>query len=318
MKPFFSVLVPVYNQVGKMDLCIETLKEQSFRDFEVILVDDGSTDDSLSMLKGFAAEDSRFRVYGHEKNQSLLAARYTGMGHAQGEYILFVDSDDFIEKTMMEELHRSLSRDPVDILRFGFISEPDGGATLPYPSEDPLRDYMNNKFPPAIWKNCYSCRVIRKLLERSGPFYCNMGEDVCLAGILFSCAESFAALDRCFYHYVVGEGMSSTGKNLTMEKLQRDLRSVEASRSHLVAFIREYNPAYLEEAERKTKGMKMTVLVQHVLLEKDWEKALLFLSAFNTEQDRDVFCWGCSEIIPQKVYFRITGEKWGKPIVWDY
>lgn len=281
-------------------------------------MDDGSTDDSFAMLEGFAAEDKRFRVYRHEENRSLLAARYTGMQHAQGDYILFVDSDDFIEKNMMEELHRFLLENPVDILRFGYITEPDGEVTLPFPSEDPIRDYMNNKFPPAIWKNCYSHDVIRKLLERSGPFYCNMGEDVCLAGILFSCADSFATMDQCFYHYVLGEGMSNTRKNLTMAKLQRDLKSVEASRSHLVSFIREYNPSYLEDAERKAKGMKMTVLVQHVLLEPDWEKALLFLSAFNTEEDRDIFCWGCSEIIPQKVYYRITGEKWGKPIVWDY
>ena len=97
-----------------------------------------------------------------------------------------------------------------------------------------------------------------------------MGEDVCLAGILLSCAESFAPMDQCFYHYVTGEGMSSTGKNLTMEKLQRDLKSVRASSDHLMAFIKEYNPSYLVDVARKTKGMKMTVLVQHVLLEKDW------------------------------------------------
>ena len=167
MNPFFSVLVPVYNQVGKMDRCVACLKAQGFRDFEVIFTNDGSTDDSAAMLAGFAKEDGRFRVISHERNASLLAARYTGMRAARGQYILFLDSDDWLEDNALEVLRDELAASPeTEILRFGYIHEPDGTVKPPYPTEDPRQALLNGEFPPAIWKNCYRKDVIDRLLER--------------------------------------------------------------------------------------------------------------------------------------------------------
>ena len=103
---FFSVLIPVYNQVGKMQECIDSLNAQSFTDLEIIMVDDGSTDDSYQMLLSFAGKDPRIKVFRHEKNSSLVGARYTGMQHASGEYVFFLDSDDSITADAFEILNK--------------------------------------------------------------------------------------------------------------------------------------------------------------------------------------------------------------------
>ena len=301
MKPYFSVLIPVCNQVGKMDECIGSLKGQTFSDFEVIMVDDGSKDESYAMLEGFAAEDERFHAVKHDGNKSLLAARYTGMENATGEYILFLDSDDHWETNTLELLHDKLTVTPVDVVRFGFIMEPAGTKCPPVPSDDPVGDYMKDKFPPAIWKNCYSHRVIEKVLERSESFYCNMGEDACLAGLLFSCADSFDTLDECLYHYVTGEGMSNSFRNLTLEKLQRDLKSVEEAGDHLVSFIEKYNPSYSDLAKKTAGRMKKFVLFQHVYFEEDWDVVMKFLKEFYNERSMDIYDWGCSNVIPAKI-----------------
>ena len=124
MRPFFSILVPVYNQVGKMDECIASLRAQTFPDFEAIFVDDGSTDASWPMLQGFVEQDERMSAVQHGENRSLLAARYTGMSHAKGEYILFLDSDDYLSDDALECLRNKLAAEPVDILRFGYRTEP--------------------------------------------------------------------------------------------------------------------------------------------------------------------------------------------------
>ena len=100
--PFFSILVPVFNMESRMDDCIASIKAQTFTDYEVILVDDGSKDGSYEMLLGFAKEDSRYSAFRHEGNRSLLCARYTGMANARGRYILFLDSDDTIVPDTLE------------------------------------------------------------------------------------------------------------------------------------------------------------------------------------------------------------------------
>ncbi len=306
MNPFFSVLVPVYNQVGKMDKCVSCLKAQGFRDFEVIFTNDGSTDDSAAMLAGFAKEDGRFRVTSHERNASLLAARYTGMRAARGRYILFLDSDDWLEDNALEALWAELAASPeTEILRFGYIHEPDGTVKPPYPTEDPRQALLNGEFPPAIWKNCYRKDVIDRLLERTEPFYCNMGEDVFFSGVLFGCAQRFRTLDRNLYHYDLGTGMSSMGANLSPKKTRRDLDSVAASGSRLIAFAEKYLPDALPQIRRKAADMICFVLVQNVLGEKDWNRVAEHLEAFDAPDIQPYRLFACEQMIPLKMRFSL-------------
>ena len=99
-----SVIVAVYNVAPFLDKCMTSLKNQTLRDFEVILVDDGSTDKSGRICDAYAREDSRFKVF-HRANEGVASARELGVEKASGEYLIHVDPDDWIEDDMLEELY---------------------------------------------------------------------------------------------------------------------------------------------------------------------------------------------------------------------
>ena len=109
-----SVIVPVYNTEQFLDKCIQSIRRQSYTNLEIILVDDGSTDSSLDICRRHEAEDGRIRVIAKE-NEGISATRNTGLDCANGEYIGFVDSDDYIEEDMYEMLLSNLKEDGADL-----------------------------------------------------------------------------------------------------------------------------------------------------------------------------------------------------------
>ena len=113
-KPKISIIVPVYNTELYLRECIESILRQSFMNFEVLLVDDGSTDASGSICEDYAAKDTRIRVF-HQTNQGVTAARKCGILHSNGEYLCFVDSDDTITSDALAILMEPLQRDIRDI-----------------------------------------------------------------------------------------------------------------------------------------------------------------------------------------------------------
>ncbi len=300
---YFSVLIPVYNQLGKMDGCIKSLKEQTFTDFETIFVDDGSTDGSGKFLDELCTSDERFSVYHHEKNGSLTAARFTGMQHANGTHIVFLDSDDALETNALAELKAAFDDGAPDIIRFGTVMEPMGVELMPIETDDFLRTYMEGKFPPAIWKNAYSSDVIHKTLEACGSFYCNMGEDSFFSGVFFSFAKTVKRLPKVLYRYDASSGMSQTNAVSTMAKLQRDYDSVQASAENLLKFIKKYNSDYISLAEKAVRHMQRYILCQNMLYAKDCLDMVSYLEFFKDKGHTSVYEFGCKALIPYKVKF---------------
>ena len=114
-----SVVLPVYNVANYLRKCLDSLVNQTFKDFEVICVNDGSTDLSLGILEGYALTDSRFRIISQE-NQGLSGSRNSGIKEVQGDYILFVDSDDWLEENALELLYDHVKGFDSDITMFKF------------------------------------------------------------------------------------------------------------------------------------------------------------------------------------------------------
>ena len=111
MKPFISIVVPIYNVEEFLDECIESVLAQDFTDYEILLVDDGSPDNCPAMCDAWAKKDKRMKVI-HKQNGGLTSARYASFETAKGEYIIFFDSDDYVEENMIEELvNKALSTD---------------------------------------------------------------------------------------------------------------------------------------------------------------------------------------------------------------
>ena len=113
-----SVIVPVFNCEKYLPQCLLTLQNQTLGDFEVIMVDDGSTDDSNKICSEFQAKDRRFRLY-QQNRQFAGAARNLGIVHSRGEYLLFLDSDDFFSRELLEKSYRLAKESNADVCVFG-------------------------------------------------------------------------------------------------------------------------------------------------------------------------------------------------------
>ena len=114
-----TVVVPVYNTSDYLTKCINSITNQTYRNLEIILIDDGSTDESLELCKLLAERDSRIKVI-HQDNKGLAETRNKGMELATGEYICFIDSDDYIENTMLEKLLKAIKQTNADVCEGSF------------------------------------------------------------------------------------------------------------------------------------------------------------------------------------------------------
>lgn len=118
--PLVSIIVPVYQVKEYIRECVESLLAQTYTNLEVLLVDDGSTDGSGEICDGYAVKDSRVRVV-HQENQGLSAARNTGIAHAKGECLAFVDSDDVVRNEFIETLYELLGKYQADIAACAYV-----------------------------------------------------------------------------------------------------------------------------------------------------------------------------------------------------
>ncbi len=114
-----SVIVPVYNVEAYLDRCVESIVKQTYRDLEIILVDDGSKDHSPQMCDEWGKKDIRIKVI-HKKNGGLSDARNTGLANAKGEYVGFIDSDDLIHPQMYELLYQEIISHQADVVECGY------------------------------------------------------------------------------------------------------------------------------------------------------------------------------------------------------
>lgn len=113
--PYISVIIPVYNCSQYISRCLQSILKSSYSDFEIICIDDGSTDDSINILNNFVVLDSRIRIV-HQDNQGVSAARNKGMSLASGKYIAFIDSDDWIHHQYLEILLNIAEKYQADIV----------------------------------------------------------------------------------------------------------------------------------------------------------------------------------------------------------
>lgn len=129
-KPLLSIIVPVYNVAEYLPRCVESLRRQTYRNLEILLVDDGSTDGTGELADRLAGEDARIRVF-HKKNGGSSSARNAGIDRARGEYFGFVDSDDYVEENMYELLLAAIRKYGVRAAQIGRDEIAPDGKRLP-------------------------------------------------------------------------------------------------------------------------------------------------------------------------------------------
>lgn len=213
----FSVIVPVYNVEAYLKTCVDSVIAQTCSDYELILVDDGSTDHSGALCDRLAAKTGCHVV--HQENGGLGAARNTGIATARGDYLVFLDSDDFLSPDALSGLSAEIDRCPADIYSFGFITN-DGHQDLtafrdqlPYHTPLTLADCPQLLLTlPNTW-----CRAVRRQLFLSSGirFPARVWfEDIRTTMKLFAVADSVVSLPDVWYHYVQREGSITRNANV--------------------------------------------------------------------------------------------------------
>lgn len=208
-----SVIIPVYNTEKYLEQCVSSVLQQpESDDIEVILVDDGSTDGSGKLCDALAEKDSRI-VCVHQKNGGLSSARNKGLDVATGEYVFFLDSDDFWSENIYPDIYKKLNRDNPDVLIFSmasFFSDAKKEMFFDCALKDSMSDKKNKGILKEYLKRDYSfgwCSVwygIKKALLASKELTFPVGflcEDVSFTFKLWMAAKSVECLDKVVYNY---------------------------------------------------------------------------------------------------------------------
>lgn len=212
-----SVIVPIYNVEAYLEACLGSIVKQTLQDIEIILVNDGSTDGSLTIAERFAMNDSRIKLIS-QKNSGQAAARNVGIREAQGDYIVFIDSDDWIESDMLEVLYHNIEQEKSDFVqcRFEFDNLQKGTKVVYGREFDPLVMYRKEILKDAMMvKNILVAPVIkmysRKFLIDNSLFFESgiVNEDTLYAIVVASCAKKVSFVNRVFYHAIEREGSTS-------------------------------------------------------------------------------------------------------------
>jgi len=215
-----SIIVPVYKVELYLRRCIDSILEQTFTDFELILVDDGSPDNCPTICDEYAKIDSRIIVI-HKENEGLSAARNAGLDIAKGEYIGFVDSDDFVHSTMYETLYQTATDYEVDIVQCEFmrvyendteiISELSGTHHISlYDSSELLHDFFPNhvwRLLGYVWRRIYKRGLFDSIRFPVGRYF----EDTSITLSLLEASTSIALIDIPLYYYYIRQNSITQG-----------------------------------------------------------------------------------------------------------
>lgn len=217
-----SIIVPIYNVAPYLRKCVDSLLEQDISDYEIILVDDGSPDECPKICDEYATAYSNIQVI-HQENAGLSAARNSGVAVAQGEYIWFVDSDDYVETNVLRELMEQIEQDTLDVLRFRYQNVRESGEAF-VPHEGMKVDYNDYSGVPTdgmsflnnrMGIQCYTVQfIVKRAIATMELFTPDIYfEDTDWTPRMLLRAERVASTELLVYNYLWREGSITLSQN---------------------------------------------------------------------------------------------------------
>jgi glycosyltransferase involved in cell wall biosynthesis len=225
--PKVSVIIPVYNGEACISIPLNSLLKQTYPDFEVVIIDDGSTDSTKDVVEKYTSMDNRFKYY-YQTNQGVSAARNKGMELSRGEFITFLDSDDFHEETFLDKMVDKIQRESADVCYCGHnIVTPDKSKKRinKFKSKHVLIDYILDKVPV----NTGGWMIRKKLIEEFDikfPIGVSWGEDVEFFCEVLSRTDKITYVNEYLANYRVGFEKNRLSA-LRPDKLDKDYESIQ-------------------------------------------------------------------------------------------
>lgn len=264
----FSIVVPVYKAEKYLEICVQSILKQDFLNYEIILVDDGSPDSCPQICEKLKSDNSQIRVL-HKSNGGVSAARKDGAELARGKYLLFVDSDDWLEKNCLKTIFKAINETHADIVCHGVIC--DNGREL-IPCELPYKDgfytrediervifpelIQSNRaeyFTPSLW-----AKAIRKELFMENVLSNKLvpiGEDgACVIPCVYHCRSMFV-LKECLYNYRYNNASATKSKKVYNWEYPQLIAE------HLMSKVDIHYSDFQEQLDRKIVHDVFTVIV---------------------------------------------------------
>ena len=213
--PLISIIIPIYNTEKYLPRCIDSILAQTFRDFELLLINDGSTDNSGTICDEYVKKDSRIRVF-HKENGGASSARNMGLDNAQGEWIAFIDSDDWIDTTMYESMFTIAKKESVDAVYCDIVMHFEYGEyNHSYNCEYEDHRLMYDCLVPidVVYFSMCNKLVAKKVYDNNNIraiHGANMWEDVELAIRTRYFVRESKVINKGFYHYNCQNQTSTT------------------------------------------------------------------------------------------------------------
>lgn len=220
-----SVIMPVYNSENYLEKCVDSILEQDLDNFELLLIDDGSTDKSVEICDAYAQKDKRVRVF-HISNSGICKARNFGLSQAKGEYIAFSDHDDYVKPNFLKENYEYAKKHSADIVKFGrdtyylrdgsvfkknfrrFDKRVIKGAEIKKEFLSlRLRDSMS-----CVWDSFIRNEFLKTNGLSFNPIYTKGGEDIDFSSNCYARADVIAYNDNSFYVHYIRYGYSTSTK----------------------------------------------------------------------------------------------------------
>lgn len=254
-----SVIIPVYNIEKYIKRCLDSVLNQTYSNLEVICVNDGSTDNSLEILKEYGRKDDRIKVFSKE-NKGVSAARNLGIKEVTGEYITFIDGDDFVELNMIEDMVNIMKENSADIVKCAYVKDyiykqipynlKLGKEISIYENESmpDLYDFFLNKYI----LNSMCCQLINASIIKDNNILVNTeyayGEDARFNYELYSFANKVVLVDKTYYHYFYNDNSATTIKK--EDSIVRRIKEAILLYDSLYDYIKKWN---IETDENKQK-----------------------------------------------------------------
>lgn len=275
-----SIIIPVYKSEQYLTRCVNSIISQTYSDYEAILIDDGSPDKCPTMCDDFCSGNSHIRVL-HQTNSGVSAARNAGLKAAQGEFICFLDSDDWIEPDFLSKLYDSMVQTGSDIIAADYTSCSDTQIKDSHASVAPQTVYGQENIRELYFSDDYNIhfsvwgKLFKKELLQDKQFpSISYGEDTVFMLQVLTDAESITYLDYQGYNYYINPGSLSQNR-FHSERLLKEMHADELMADRLVF---DYAAKVSLSGRKKaatwyTKGILTLVMTEAVLLpNKDFKK----------------------------------------------
>lgn len=250
-----SIIIPVYNSEEFLNKCLELLIKQSYRNLELIVVNDGSPKNCKQIVENYIKKDDRIKYVEHEKNKGLFQARITGFENSTGDYIAFLDADDYVSNDYYRELIEKAEETKSDIVFSNLVMDYGKNNRRVYNlfkfpfeelnGEECYEEFYNQEGLNFSWHTTPNKIYSRTIWEKAINDYKKitkhliMTEDFAFSNVLFYYAKKVTKLDRVTFYYTKHDGASTSVKNMTYKKACKNLEDLITSFSFVENFLKE-------------------------------------------------------------------------------